>query len=429
MTEPGTETIRASRGMVFPGIVAVPAVCHSDEDRKIAVRDAEEEARTMVGDANTIWTDGSRLEDGRVGIGVAWYEHKKEGEVSEERLITKRRNYRTGGKRREGHAGYLGGSRSIRAHGEGWRSGGFSLGGGHEAYDGELAALVYGLVILHGRNQDRTDYTIFTDSTAAMRRLMGDAPGPGQDMAIRAIEIANRITQRGNTITIRWTPAHVGVEGNERADRTAKDAATLPPLRGTGSRFSLAYLKRRTTEGITRGWAEDTRTRMRKSRGAKGRGAYEEPGREARPRIRKELRKARKGVASRFFQLLSGHAMIAPFLKERWKWTDSDRCWWCGGGRQGRDHLFKECTTWKKEIAELWEEVGRIPGRRKDENERDGGPYKSRKGFGFYVRQARARPSNTTVRDLLSNGRYTGAVLDFLGKTRVGEVREGVICK
>ena len=126
--------------------------------------------------------------------------------------------------------------------------------------------------------------------------------------------------------------------------------------------------------------------------------------------------------------MLSGHVMIAPFLKEKWKWTDSDKCWWCGGGRQSRDHLFKECMTWKKEIAELWEEVGKISGKRREVG-KDGGPYRSRKGFGFHVRQARARPSNTTVRELLTNDRYTRAVLEFLGKTRVGEVKEGVICK
>ena len=115
---------------------------------------------------------------------------------------------------------------------------------------------------------------------------------------------------------------------------------------------------------------------------------------------------------------------------KNWGWTSSDRCWWCEGGRQSRDHLFKECKTWKKEIAELWKEVGRISGKRKEmEDDRDEGPYKSRKGFGFHVRQARARPSNTTVRELLSNSRYTNAVLDFLGSTRVGEVKEGVICK
>ena len=83
---------------------------------------------------------------------------------------------------------------------------------------------------------------------------------------------------------------------------------------------------------------------------------------------------------------------------------------------------------WKKEIAELWQEVGRISGKRKEGN-RDEGPFKGRKGFGFHVRQARARPGNTTVRELLSDSRYTGAVLDFLGKTRVGEVKDGVLCR
>ena len=109
------------------------------------------------------------------------------------------------------------------------------------------------------------------------------------------------IIQKGNTITIRWTPAHVGVEGNERADRTAKDAATLPPLRGTRDRFSLAFQKRRITDEVTRGWIEDTKTRRTENNGGRDRGAYNEPGKGARPRIRKELRKARKGVASRFF--------------------------------------------------------------------------------------------------------------------------------
>ena len=400
-----------------------------DEDRRAAAGDAEEEARAMEKDDNTIWTDGSRLEDGRVGAGVAWYEKERErGEgTGEGKIIIKRRDYRTGGDRRKGQAGYLGESRSIRAYGAGWRDGGFSLGKKNEAYDGELAALIYGLVVLHGRDQEQTDYTVFTDSTAAMRRLMGDAPGPGQDMAIHAIDIAERIVQRGNTITIRWTPAHVGVEGNERADRAAKDAATLPPLRGVRDRVSLAYQKRRITEEVTKSWLEDTRKRRSEER---SRGAYKEPGNGAKPRIRRELRKARKGVASRFFQLLSGHAMIAPFLKEKWKWIDSDICWWCEKKRQSRDHLFKECIAWKEEIARLWEEVGKVSGKRREsEGSNDRGPYRSRRGFGYHVRQARARPSNTTIRELLSNDRYTGAVLDFLGNTRVGEVKAGIICR
>lgn len=39
-------------------------------------------------------------------------------------------------------------------------------------------------------------------------------------------------------------------------------------------------------------------------------------------------------------------------------------------------------------------------------------------------RQARARPSYTSIRDLLLDDRMP----DFLGSTKVGKVREGVIC-
>ena len=196
-----------------------------------------------------------------------------------------------------------------------------------------------------------------------------------------------------------------------------------PPMPLSLLNRSLAFMKRRIAERVNDSWISDTSRRMRRGTGH-GR-AFEGPGRKARPRIRALLRKTRKSVAARYFQLLSGHAMIAPFLKDRWGWTDSDKCWWCEGGRQSRDHLFKECSKWGKEIRELWDAVGKISGRRGEAE----GPFKSRKGFGFRVRQARARPSNTTVRELMSDDRYTEAVLNFLGKTRVGEVKEGVICK
>ena len=194
-------------------------------------------------------------------------------------------------------------------------------------------------------------------------------------------------------------------------------------MRETQGRFSLAFLRRHIGQEVNEKWINDTTARLEKRGG--GRGAFLGPDRGARPRIRALLRGARKRVASRYFQLLSGHALTAPFLKDRWGWTDSDACWWCNGGRQSRDHLFKECKTWEREIRDLWNAVGRISGRRAGGD----GPFRSRKGFGFHVRQARARPSNTTVRELLSDSRYMESVLSFLEQTRVGEVKEGVICR
>ena len=45
-------------------------------------------------------------------------------------------------------------------------------------------------------------------------------------------------------------------------------------------------------------------------------------------------------LASRFFQLSSGHAMIAPLLVEKFGWVDSDLCWWCGSARRAGGRLF-----------------------------------------------------------------------------------------
>ena len=52
-----------------------------------------------------------------------------------------------------------------------------------------------------------------------------------------------------------------------------------------------------------------------------------------------------------------------PFLKDRFGWVDSDLCWWCGSARQTREHLFKECITWKDDIRELWRKVGEASSR------------------------------------------------------------------
>ena len=51
------------------------------------------------------------------------------------------------------------------------------------------------------------------------------------------------------------------------------------------------------------------------------------------PRTPVEPRSAPKEVVSRFFQLASGHAMTAPFIKEKFGWIESDICWWCGSAR------------------------------------------------------------------------------------------------
>lgn len=86
-----------------------------------------------------------------------------------------------------------------------------------EAYDAELTAVAYSLLLLVQRGEEGQDFTLFTDSQAAMRRIADDAPGPGQEIAVEITKLAQRPTAQSNTITVRWAPVHRGVEGNEQA--------------------------------------------------------------------------------------------------------------------------------------------------------------------------------------------------------------------
>ena len=84
---------------------------------------------------------------------------------------------------------------------------------------------------------------------------MTDSVGPGQQWARTIIEVVSRLVANGNEARVMWVPAHRVVEGNEVADRAAKEAAENR-AHGVSDRIrwqaSLPHLLRRTTEGRAR---------------------------------------------------------------------------------------------------------------------------------------------------------------------------------
>ena len=101
-----------------------------------------------------------------------------------------------------------------------------------------------------------------------------------------------------------------------------------------------------------------------------------------------------KRLASRFYQLKTGHARIRQYL--HWaKVHPNAQCWWCKCPSQTRDRLFKVCPEWKVQQKVLLAEVQKETGR-----------WKSR----------------WKIRDLLADKRCGKAVLDFLTATDVGRL-------
>jgi ribonuclease HI len=157
------------------------------EDEKAAKIEA---VRTTPG--LTMFTDGSRLDNGATGYAVVWQNGKS----------------------------WVG----IKTH----------MDKNQEAYDAERAALARALEVALKRQTVPARITIFTDAQAAIKRMASEEPGPSQKYAILARKhiAALRNARADITIEIRWCPAHKGVPGNAKADEWAKLAANNSDARG-----------------------------------------------------------------------------------------------------------------------------------------------------------------------------------------------------
>ena len=144
-----------------------------------------------------------------------------------------------------------------------------------------------------------------------MQRIASDKPSPGQDMAREVVERATELYRQDNTLTIRLVPGHRRVVGNEIADtceRSSQEDTADAGSKKAMERISLSFLKRRAAERATKRW-RDTLPSSTK-------------GNEFSPcaaTIRNRESDWRAGTlraaANHFYQLLSGHALTAPFLK------------------------------------------------------------------------------------------------------------------
>lgn len=104
----------------------------------------------------------------------------------------------------------------------------------HTVYAAELEGIRLALqLFLRGDGQRNTGQTprtttIFTDNQAAIRACAHPQRSSGQHTVREISCLVEALRGIGCHVRIRWIPGHVGVAGNERADRLANDAANVP---------------------------------------------------------------------------------------------------------------------------------------------------------------------------------------------------------
>ena len=76
------------------------------------------------------------------------------------------------------------------------------IGTNKEVFDAEVYALLEAIRLLNDRGETDASYTVFSDSQAAIFRLLHEECGPAQALARAAITASQELRARGSDITV-----------------------------------------------------------------------------------------------------------------------------------------------------------------------------------------------------------------------------------
>ncbi|GFF96867.1 hypothetical protein IFM47457_11104 [Aspergillus lentulus] len=97
-------------------------------------------------------------------------------------------------------------------------------------YAAELQGIFLALIIIIRRRICQA--VVFTDNQAALRAIQNPGRQSGQYLLEAVIAALEKAREEGLTVRFRWIPSHSGVEGNELADKAAKEATGWRQIRG-----------------------------------------------------------------------------------------------------------------------------------------------------------------------------------------------------
>ncbi|APA14966.1 predicted protein [Sclerotinia sclerotiorum 1980 UF-70] len=223
-----------------------------------------------------------------------------------------------------------------------------NIGTNQLVYNGELFGVTRAIEYASSIAYTGQKFKIYSDNQAGLYRLKTPSDHPGQANQIRAIKAAEVIRAKGAEISLNWVPGHTSVEGNELADKLAKEATTIQP---TSNETSFGLLGMTVKEYASDQWLDTLKQYELRSN--------QSPSTYSKLFSWKIGSKIKlpsgttRNTASAFFQLKLGHGYIKSYL-HRFKLTNN-KC--ICSNIEAPQHLLISCPIYKTKRKEIFKKI------------------------------------------------------------------------
>jgi hypothetical protein len=215
-----------------------------------------------------------------------------------------------------------------------------------EIIDAELYAVYRALEHLKQQRLEEKQVYIFIDSQAAIKRLQLKSLTGGQELVFKITQSCSYLASKGISINFYWVPSHLGIYGNEIADKLAKKGLSRRKLQS--SYTSLAYIGRAAREKILEQWKNNWQQNKNKgkhyTRICKGSYSFS---------LKAPKDKYPKRLQSAFFQLKLGKGYFKSFSKVIGGENEDGRCFRECRALQTPRHLLLDCNLYREERREM----------------------------------------------------------------------------
>jgi len=221
-----------------------------------------------------------------------------------------------------------------------------NIGPDQLVYNGELEGVTRAIEYASEIAIRGTQFKIYSDNQAGLFRLRTPSDKPGQSYQIRAINAAKLVVEKGATIDLNWVPGHTDIEGNELADKLAKEGTAREPSTYESSYALLGVKIRAKARAEWRAILDKYSRRDNQSPGTYSK----QFGWKIGSQIQLPGTNTKRELASSFYQLKIGYGYIKDYLYRLGHSIDNKcNC----RSRETPSHLILYCNKLKPERKKL----------------------------------------------------------------------------